>query len=180
MVIIQVRIAETKAIPNFVSGIMNELRAGPAFPDLFRITLLQSEASGRHLEDLTFAQGVVNSLTQVHSFDMTSNQIDVSVSGAFLPTYASTVYGAKDALVISGEGWHYDHTVGTSKQSTHFLGVGLGGATSKPLAVGKVDGYVLNTRSMDVQDNVLRVATTIRNWWYHECTDSHVDASWMS
>jgi hypothetical protein len=168
-----VRTAEEKAIPNFVEDLLAELNAGPSFPDLFRISLLQSEASGSQNEALTFDQGVVNSLTQVHSFDLSSDSetIDFSVSGSFLPTWTSHVYGATGTLIICGEGWEYDHEKHTSTQSTHFMGIEIDGATSRPHSVGKVAGYILNSRSVDVKDNILRVATTIRRSWFFPFPD---------
>ena len=164
-----VRTAEEKAIPNFVESLVAELNAGPSFPDLFRISLLQSEASGSQNEALTFDQGVANSLAMVHSFDLTSDsqEIEFSVAGAFLPTWTSHVYGALDVLVICGEGWEYNHEENTSTQSTHFLGVSIDKMNgSHPHSIGKVAGYILNSRSVDVLDNVLRVATTIRRSWF--------------
>jgi hypothetical protein len=159
--------AEAKAIPQFVNSIMTELRGlDGVLPDLFRISLMQSEASGTELEELTFADGVVNNFAQVYSFDMSSDaeELNSVKSGAFLPTYSVQVYGATNALILSGEGWEYDSDKGTSTQSTHLLGVAINGASSTPYSVGKVPGYILNSRSVDVKDNILRVATTIRDF----------------
>ncbi len=81
--------AEQKAIPNFIERLVSKLTAPTGqMPKLFRISLMQSGSSGTNLEDLAFADGVVNYLVQVYSFKMDSSAVDldVSASGAFLPT----------------------------------------------------------------------------------------------
>ena len=156
--------AEEKAIPHFVDSLVQELSAGGGLPKLFRISIMQSEASGTQMEELIFGDGVVNAITQVHSFDMSSDseKIVLIKSGTFLPTDWVQVYGAENALVVSGQGWEYDSKEGTSIQSTHLFGVAIDGASSEPGAVGTVRGYLLNSHSVDVKGNILRVATTIR------------------
>ncbi len=74
-------------------------------------------------------------------------------------------YGSSDTLVLCGEGWEYDAASGMSTQSTHLLGVAIESASSTPTSIGKVDGSILNSHSVDVVGNVLRIATTVRNPW---------------
>jgi len=89
------------------------------------------------------------------------------VSGVFLPSYWSEVYAATDTLVVAGQGWDYNPTTRESKQSTYLVAMALQGATSTPHSIGVLDGYVLNSRSIDVVGNVLRVATSIQNtMWF--------------
>lgn len=160
------RLAEEEAIPKFVSRLMKEISHG-GMPNLFRISLMQSEVSGSQLEEVVFSDGAINSFVQVHSFNMTSDstKIEFVKSGAFFPSYGVQVYGAEDTLILSGEGWEFDVELGFSTQSTHLLGVSLNGASSAPSSIGKVAGYILSGHSIDVKDNILRIATTIRDSW---------------
>jgi hypothetical protein len=164
------KLAEETAIPSFVNGIMAELRSGPAFPDLFRICLMQSEATAdQKLEYYAYSGGLIITLTQIHSFDMTSDSKDIAfvVSGTFLPASLDSVYGNKDTLLISGNYWEYDLASGNANRNTFFLGFSLDGASSAPNAIAQVEGSILNSYAVDVKDNVLRVATTVQQYsWY--------------
>lgn len=165
------RTAEEDAIPKFVSRLMKELKEPTgAMPNLFRLSLMQSDVSGTNLEEQVFADGVVNSIAQVYSFNMladsANNELEVSVSGSFLDSWYTRVYSSGTTMILAGDGWEYDAESGESKQSTHLLGVSLNGATSSPGSIGTVEGSFLNSRSLDVVGNVLRIATTIQNSWF--------------
>jgi len=160
--------AKEHAIPFFIDKLIQELVPdGKTLPNLARICLWQDEDSGTSLEQVAFSDGILNSLAQVNSIDIKSDDssIDVSSAGAFLPSSWARFYGATDALVIAGQGWKYVPQSGTSIQATYFLGFSVDGASSAPHSVGKVDGYLLNNHAIDVVDNVLRVATSIRTSW---------------
>lgn len=166
--------AREKVIPEFVNQLQEELQVTEGkLPNLAKISLWQSEASdNRELESRMFGNGLINNLVQVHSFDITADAsettplLEFSITGSFLPTSWSQVYAAKNDLIIAGEGWEYDPAVRTSQEATYLLGLATDGASTRLGSVGKLRGRVMNSYSMDVLDNILRVATTVRNTWF--------------
>ena len=80
-------------------------------------------------------------------------------------------------LVIAGQGWDWIEEVNGSRQTTYLHGFALlDNGEAVPGAVGSLDGSILNEYSVDVVDNHLRVAVTIRNdFWVFGVED--VDAA---
>lgn len=79
--------AKDHAIPYFIDKLIGELVPdGKTVPNLARISLWQTEKSGTDLEGMTYSDGVLSSIAQVHSFDMGSNSetLDIKSAGAFL------------------------------------------------------------------------------------------------
>lgn len=159
--------AGEEAIPKFVSRLLNELKEPTGtMPNLFRLALMQSDVSETNLEEQIFANGVVNSVALVYSFNINAiGELEVSSSGSFLDSWYTRVYSSDTTMILAGDGWEYDAESGGSTQSTHLLGVSLSGASSSPGSIGTVEGYFLNAHSLDVVGNVLRIATTIQDSW---------------
>jgi hypothetical protein len=138
------RTAKDKAIPSFIDKLVKELKMGGEMPRLARVCLWQKEGSGTNLEQMAFSEGVINTLAQIHSLDMTggSKNLKVSSSGSFLPSYWARFYGSTEALIIAGQGWDFNPRTRRSIESTYLIGFGVDGASSTPNSIGSVDGYV--------------------------------------
>jgi hypothetical protein len=106
----------------------------------------------------------------------TSDNLELSLTGSFIPDYWARFYGAANSLIIAGQGSRFlkDETtsdggrIQSSIDTTYFLSFSVDGTTVTPHSVGKVDGYLVNNFAIDVVDDMLRVAVTIRNntWWW--------------
>jgi hypothetical protein len=68
-------------------------------------------------------------------------------------------------MVLAAHIWGYNNLNGESSQSTALLGLALDEASTSFHSVGKVDGHILNSYSVDVVDNTLRIATTSQLSW---------------
>ena len=172
------KLAEEELIPAFVEALVRDLSTnGDLLSNLARVSMWESElptVSG-DLESSIFSNGIINSLAQVTSFDMSqpsaelsaesSKDLSVSLSGAFMPTGWGETYATKDMLMLAGQGWNWDATLGGSTQTTYLLGFKLTGPVASPAAVGMLPGYLVNKFALDIVDGYLRVATTIRNFW---------------
>jgi hypothetical protein len=160
-------------VEKWTDDLMEELMLEGELPKLARISIFQTEVSSTgEIEQITSGEGVVNNIVQVFSLDLRedSNFVDsklvgVSASGAFLPTSWGEVYAATHALIFAGQGWDYNRRLGTSGESTYLIGLAIDGDSTDVTSIGQVDGYLLNSYSIDVVGNILRIATSMRNFW---------------
>lgn len=134
----------------FAQRLVSELEMQGNAPNLVKICLWQNMPSGSSLEKLTFSDGVINTLAQIHSLDMTSglSHLQISSAGSFMPGYWARFYGAPETLIIAGEGWTFDLQKQISLQATYFIGFRIDGVASVPHSVGSVDGHVSDLCSM--------------------------------
>jgi hypothetical protein len=165
--------AGEEAIPKFVSSLMTELKEPTGtMPSLFRLAMMQSEASDTNVEEQLFSNGVVNSVALVYSFNMLGDdplsELAMTSSGSFMDSWYIRVYSSDTTMILAGDGWEYDAETGGSTTSTHLLGINLSGSTSSPGSIGTVEGYFLNSHSLDVFNNVLRIATTVQDMMFIE------------
>lgn len=161
-----------EVIPQFVERLTSELMVGGSFPKLFKLSLFQGDTSGTSLDQLLYGEGLINTAMLVHSFDVQNigAKLVENIAGAFVPSFWAQVYASADILLLAGQGWHYDPDTFTSYESTYLTSFVLNEATALPHAVGEVRGNVLNSYAIDVVPDetlgfVLRLATTINNFW---------------
>lgn len=156
----------------FTTQLMADLRGDGVkpLPNLVRINLFQSTASSTGLEDTVYgSSGIMNTLALVHSLDMMSTNVNATLStipssGSFLPSYIAQVYGSNEKIIVAGDVYDHDEVTGSSKQSTALLAFEImNGVGTKPHSIGTVPGTILNSYSLDVTGNTLRIATTVRN-----------------
>jgi Beta propeller domain len=161
--------AESKLLPNFVNKLTQELTlANGSLPKLARISKFLTHTSDVNPEMdqyYLYDNGIVNSVTLVHSMNIEQPTRASSSAGVFLPSYSAQVYSSQDFMIVAGPGYDYSPWRMASTESTYLMAMKLNGASSAPYSVGTVEGSFLNQRSFDVVDNVLRVATTIQNFW---------------
>lgn len=168
-----VQMQSPQAVQEFTSKLMDDLAAQDGkMPDLARIALF-TDSSDADVAELTLPNGPMNSYVQIASFDMTTTNenLQLSLTGSFIPDYWARFYGATNSLIIAGQGSRMlkDETdsdgvrVQTSIETTYFLSFSVDGISVAPHSVGKVDGYLVNNHAIDVVGDFLRVAVTIRN-----------------
>jgi hypothetical protein len=166
------RLSET-IIPKWAADLTEELKLNGQLPNLARISLFQTEASGSSDVELLLAgEGLLNSVAQVFSLDLenesnfpdTTELQGVTASGSFLSSYYAEVYAAPNTIIIAGQGYNYDSTSRFGRQMTYLTGLAIAGDTTTPVSVGTVEGHVLNSYSIDVVGNILRIATTTQNF----------------
>jgi len=68
-------------------------------------------------------------------------------------------------MVLAAHIWNYNTLNGESSQSTALLGLALDEASTSFHSVGKVDGHILNSYSVDVVGDTLRIATSSQLSW---------------
>lgn len=168
------QIAEETLIPNFVSRLLQDISTSGEPANIARISLWQKHLStDSRQEESVFDQGVINYYGQVTSFDIldTSETLQVSEAGVFMPVGWGFTYATDKMLVVVGQGWDWIEEMGGSVQTTYLHGFELrGDGLATPAAIGSLDGSILNEYSVDVVDNYMRVAVTIRNdfWVFPE------------
>jgi hypothetical protein len=129
-------------------------------------------------ENVLFGDGYLNSMVQISSFDasqasVTSEtaaleepELELKQTVKFLPTSWAQVYSASDKLVVAGQGSRWVSSRRGSEETTHLFTFDLSGTVVTPEASGTVPGSLLNEYSIDYVGGYLRVATTIRNFWF--------------
>ena len=166
-------LAENKLIPAFVDQRMKDLSVNGKPADIARISMWHKHLSDTDskLEDILFEQGIMNAYAQVTSLDMgtpsqvlaASDEMNMSASGTVMPTSWGHTYATNKMLVIAGQGWDWIASQGASVETTYLHGFALQGSHTKPAAVGSLEGSLLNEYAVDIVDNHVRVAITIRN-----------------
>eukprot|EP00540_Astrosyne_radiata_P006586 CAMPEP_0116850134 /NCGR_PEP_ID=MMETSP0418-20121206/15987_1 /TAXON_ID=1158023 /ORGANISM="Astrosyne radiata, Strain 13vi08-1A" /LENGTH=852 /DNA_ID=CAMNT_0004481989 /DNA_START=64 /DNA_END=2622 /DNA_ORIENTATION=+ len=160
--------AEQQLIPSFVSQVLNDISVR-GNPTVARVGLWQTDVSNNSaIEEMIYSYDpAVNTYTQIASFDITddSTELQISMSGAFMPSSWGYTYTVSNMLVFAAQGWNWIPSVGGTGETTYFMGFSLNGDSSAPGAVGSLPGYLLNQYSMDIFDGHLRVATTIQSFW---------------
>jgi hypothetical protein len=163
--------ADETYIPQFVEQMERELTTDGVFPRTVRLCRWQTEHASDLLGDFVYSNGFVNSVALVTAFDLPSAPIadelvGVHTTAAFLPSGYGQTYATSGMLLIATTGYDYSERRQGMVEKTYMLALALDGATSKPHAVGAVDGYFLNQHSFDIANGSLRVATSIRNLWF--------------
>ena len=160
-------------IPQFVSSFVKEIE------DCSSLSGLELFQNTNTSLDFT-TNGVLQSMATIYSWDV-NDPLDVkySISRRVLPSNNWQIYASQDFLVISSEGWFtHQRQSGAmeSSEETYLLTYKLDGAKTKPHAMGRVPGYVLNQFSMDHINqggtDYLRVATSTRQMWILEDSES--------
>lgn len=175
------QLAEDELIPKFVGRLIQDLSFNGEPANIARVSMWQKHLSNdSELEDRVWESGVINSFAQVSSFDMldASDNLSYTMSGALMPTGWGHTYATDKMLVIAGQGWDWIADMNGSRQTTYLHGFALlenGEAT--PAAVGSLDGSVLNEYSVDIVDNYMRVAVTIRNDFWVFAMDDEDDSA---
>jgi hypothetical protein len=169
-------------VEQWAADLIEELKSDNGeLPKMARISIFQSGVSDTgEIEQITSGEGVVNNIAQVFSFNLTSvdsnfadsNIAGVTVSGSFLPTSWGEVYASTDALIFAGQGWNYNHSTRTSKETTYLIGLAITGDVTNVTSIGLVDGYLLNSYSIDVVGDILRIATSLRRFWRARPTEA--------
>jgi hypothetical protein len=170
------KLAEDELIPKFVSRLMKDISSSGKPANIARVSLWQKHLSNdTRNEDLVFGPGVFNSYAQVTSFDMmdTSESLQMTEAGMFMPTAWGHTYATNKMLVIVGQGWDWIAEMNGSLQTSYLHGFALhDDGSAIPAAVGSLDGSILNEYSVDVVGNHMRVAVTIRNdFWIFPLID---------
>jgi Beta propeller domain len=155
-------------VKKFTTELMRELTiAGQA--DLARISAWTTGLSANgSMESTLFGSGVVQSLSYVHSIPMTGDvpeELRVDSSGTFMGTGWVEEYASETTIVLAGQGYDFDATTETSSAKTYLMAFAVNDGVTTPQGTGMVDGYVLNSYSIDVKDNVLFIATTKQEIW---------------
>lgn len=178
------RLAKHTLIPKFVDRVVTDISASGEEANIARVSMWQKNVSpDSKLEESVFSNGIMNHYAQITSFDMlvgsdeSSKELEITQSGAFMPTsYGHTyLYAAENMLIVAGQGWDYIGRVGASRQTTYFLGFALlENGRVAPAAVGSLDGHLLNEYAVKIVNGYMRVAVTIRNnmWWFAESTEN--------
>ena len=165
-------LAETKLIPEFVRQLMADLTIDGTIANIARVCMFQRNLSDTdsELENATFENGIFNAFAQVTSFDMSLNKasndesLEVSVSGALLPSGWGHVYATDKMLVIAAQGWNWIADWQGSVQTTYLLGFSLlQSGNAVPSAVGSLEGTIIGDYSVDIVGQYMRVAVTIDN-----------------
>ena len=170
-------VAAREVVPIVVSGLMNAiLQADGTLPKIARVGLWQEILSGyASVERSVYLDGpIVNTYTQVASFNASDDGISVALSGAFMPSTWGHTYATKNMLILAAEGYNWIESLNGGGESTYLLGFSINGTSVTPLAVGSVPGFILNQYSLDIYNGHLRVATTIR-WYWTVSADSDGD-----
>jgi hypothetical protein len=161
-------------VEHWAADLIEELKLdGGDLPKLARISIFQNDVSETGLiEQITSGEGVVNNIAQVFSFDLSVDSsfadakiAGVTASGSFLPTSWGEVYASTNALIFAGQGWNYNPATSTSKETTYLIGLAISGDVTAVTSIGLVDGYLLNSYSIDVVGSILRIATSLRRFW---------------
>lgn len=164
--------AQSKVIPEFASTFIEDVRVDGELPFFFRLSNWMDDVTGRSVAAQAYPEGYLRGVALVYSFDVTEAPTGdltfstVKASGAILPSaYGTKVYASQDTMIIATPGMGYSEKRRAVVQKTYLMSLKLSGAASSPYTVGSVLGNILNQFSLDVHDGVLRMATTLRNFW---------------
>jgi len=157
--------------------LMKEVSATGESTDLLKINRWQTATSDSgKVEDMTQRGDLLNNLATVTSFNVndvlladdssSDGELTVSSSSFFTPSWWFHMYATEDMLILATQGWNWMAELSGSEQTTYLLGLKTDGATTSFVSVGTLKGYLLNPYSLDIVDNDLRVATTIRQRWF--------------
>lgn len=178
-----IEIAEGLIEP-FVNQLVQELDVNGEV-DLARLAVFADSLSAENLEEELFAGDIASAISQVTSFDMTAGQDELSLSMAatFQPGHWGHVYATEGMIIVADQGWTWIEEEGLSGQKTYLIGFRLDGASSSHALVGSVDGYMLNSFSLDFverdEKSYVRIATTQSFWtpWIRPFEVDAVDES---
>jgi Beta propeller domain len=118
----------------------------------------------------TITPDLVAGYIQVSSFDASSsdlpasdlNPLGISASGVFIPMInVDSVFYSSDTIVVPFTGYSYNEEIKSTDPNTLLVVFALNGARSATQAVGGVPGTMSSDQSVDVANNVVRIATYI-------------------
>jgi len=142
--------------------------------DIARLSVFADSLSSDNIEKTLFSGGVANAITNVVSFDMGVVQENnvasfaLDISATFQPGHWGHVYATDGMILVADQGWSWIEEEGVSGQKTYLIGFRLNGPTSSHALVGSVDGYMLNSFSLDFVEksgnSYVRIATTQDFW----------------
>mmetsp|Transcript_18794 Transcript_18794/g.54119 ORF Transcript_18794/g.54119 Transcript_18794/m.54119 type:complete len:990 (+) Transcript_18794:107-3076(+) len=183
------------AAAKFARKLLSELQEIGGTEDCSGVTRValfaSSEENNNNFDewpDSILSSGVLSSLLQVGTFDMSSNPLQESTTlqmktaGSFFPSSWAEIYASQNTMIISGRGYNRRNQSRTFEEYTHLLALQLNEDGSAPSghAIGMVPGYLLNQFSMDEHSGYLRVATTTNAQWgcLDETQPEEEDGSW--
>jgi len=159
-----------ETIPAFVTQFIDEMGAtDESVRNLFRLALWDTATGDEASKTVNKVHGgvVFSGYTQITSFEMSDegNDLELSTSGAFIPSAWGETYSTKDMMIFAGNGYGWSEEGYVEK--TYLLGFKLetDAALSSPAAVGAVPGRILDQYSVSIFDGHLRVGTTTRLFW---------------
>jgi hypothetical protein len=166
-------LVKSKLLTNFTNTLTKELKLQGSLPNLARINMMQTAWNSSMSDNLMYyPNSLWGSIVQITSLDMmqdmsSSQRPKLRASGSFLPYYTGTVYASDKSMIIAAQGYDYRPriTTGDSTDFTYLLAFSLNGTTTSPNSMGQVPGTLMNSYSVDVMDDVLRIGTTARNGW---------------
>ncbi len=138
--------------------------AADACQHIVQISSMQTASNDDNSLDLTGGQGVLNAFAQVLTFDISDGVSTLNQSGAFVPSSYFTTYATNDMLILGGSGWN-QFSFDQWQDATFLMAFSLQNDQANPIAVGQVDGQILNQFSMDFHNDHLRVASNIFSQW---------------
>jgi len=173
-----------EVIPEFVMKLRNELAHSQTDQDMLCSNFVQlssfidEAAPNGQFPDFIHIPGIVNSLTQIYSFEMdqsiqSGQDLSMSTSGVFLPTRKVVLYSSSDYLFLAGEGYQRTkENMWDFEDSTFLVGYHLlENGHIEPASTGQVPGRIINKQSMDENNGYLRIATTSSAVWTLESDD---------
>jgi Beta propeller domain len=69
-------------------------------------------------------------------------------------------------MILATNVYEYNETDNTSSDSTALISLRLGERSATPQAIGKIKGYILQSYSLDVVKNTLRIASTVQTSYF--------------
>jgi hypothetical protein len=162
------REAETQSIPAYVKYLSGELVVYGKIPNIARMSIMQTEWNASRVNPRVYQSGLYSFYMQVSSLDLSlpittePSAMAMNISGAFLPFFSDNVYFTVDTLIAAVQGIDFVPNTMDYHEFTYLIAWDLSKATAEVRAVGQVPGALLNTYSMDVIDNIVRIGTTVK------------------
>lgn len=163
------RTAVEKVIPDFVRKLRGEISDSGNLPNMLQINRWQTEVpENQDVANMLTQQGAVRNVALVTSFDVREESRDLAVSTSMFmsPSGWIHMYGTQDRLILATQGWNWMTDVEGEQQTTYLLGLSINGTSTEFISVGTVAGHLLNSFALDIVDNDLRVATTLRTRFF--------------
>ena len=146
----------------FIERLLSELRVNGDI-DLARLSVFTDSISQENLDQSLYTSSIANAVTQVFSFDM-SQTITPQITGTFHPGSWAQVYAMGSMIVVADQSWSWVEADGQAAQKTYLVCFRLNGPSSSHAMVGSVDGYIMNTFSLDYveksEGSYVRIATS--------------------
>ena len=181
--------AENVIIPSFQQRLMGELNLSDfgSCSNIMQLSIFQSvqlskDNTGSDDDvpaiSVPILSSLLGGLVQVTSFDILGNydknsleaQDEFYQTSAFLPsTYDSTIYANDSTLIVSTNGYQYNHDSGIMpgswNQQAYITSFAMTNSGATGIGTGTIPGHILNQYAMDVWDGHLRIASTTSVGW---------------